>query len=50
VAFSGQLVRSQTPQIRAAIKSHFDLFSAEFTSEDGLLALPHAALLARARR
>ncbi|MGW2572434.1 hypothetical protein [Streptomyces sp. NPDC001537] len=50
VAFGGQLVQSQAPRIRAEIKHHFDLFSAEFASEGGLLALPHAALLARARR
>ncbi|CBG68537.1 MULTISPECIES: hypothetical protein [Streptomyces] len=50
MAFGGQLVQSQTPRIRTEIKRHFDLFSAEFASEDGLLALPHAALLARARR
>ncbi|MPY61160.1 class I SAM-dependent methyltransferase [Streptomyces spongiae] len=50
VAFGGQLVRSQTSRIRAEIKRHFDLFSSEFADEDGLLTLPHAALLARARR
>jgi SAM-dependent methyltransferase len=50
VAFGGQLVQSQTPRIRAEIKRHFDLFSSEFADEDGLLTLPHAALLARGRR
>ena len=50
VAFGGQIVQSQTPQIRAEIKRHFDLFSSEFADEDGVLTLPHAALLARARR
>ncbi|MFF9662013.1 class I SAM-dependent methyltransferase [Streptomyces althioticus] len=50
VAFGGQMVRSQTPQIRADIKRHFDLFSSEFADEDGTLTLPHAALLARGRR
>ncbi|MFI8242660.1 class I SAM-dependent methyltransferase [Streptomyces sp. NPDC085866] len=50
VAFGGQMVQSQTPLIRAEIKRHFDLFSSEFAGEDGVLALPHAALLARARR
>ncbi|MPY31457.1 class I SAM-dependent methyltransferase [Streptomyces adustus] len=50
VAFGGQLVQSQTPPVRAEIKRHFDLFSAEFADEDGLLTLPHAALLARGRR
>jgi hypothetical protein len=50
VAFGGQIVQSQTPRIRAEIKRHFDLFSSEFADEDGVLTLPHAALLARARR
>ncbi|WP_371674657.1 class I SAM-dependent methyltransferase [Streptomyces sp. NBC_00289] len=50
VAFGGQMVRSQTPRIRAEIKRHFDLFSSEFADGDGVLTLPHAALLARARR
>ncbi|KUL23039.1 class I SAM-dependent methyltransferase [Streptomyces regalis] len=49
VAFGGQIVQSQTPGIRAEIKRHFDLFSAEFADEAGVLTLPHAALLARAR-
>ncbi|WP_020575464.1 class I SAM-dependent methyltransferase [Actinopolymorpha alba] len=50
VAFTGQLVQSQTPRTRAAIKNYFDTFSVEFADADGLLTLPHAALLARARR
>ncbi|MFI8347728.1 hypothetical protein [Streptomyces sp. NPDC085596] len=50
VASTGQIVTSQPPQIRAEIKRHFDVFSAEFTGPDGLLALPHTALLAWARR
>ncbi|WP_369173280.1 class I SAM-dependent methyltransferase [Streptomyces sp. R28] len=50
VAFGGQIVQSQTPGIRAEIKRHFDLFSAKFADESGVLTLPHAALLARARR
>ncbi|MDX2593035.1 class I SAM-dependent methyltransferase [Streptomyces sp. WI03-4A] len=49
VAFGGRLVRSQTPQVQADIKRHFDALSTEFATEDGRLALPHAALLARAR-
>ncbi|MFI6015827.1 class I SAM-dependent methyltransferase [Streptomyces sp. NPDC051243] len=48
IAFGGQMVRSQPPRVRAEIKRHFDLFSAEFADEDGVLTLPHAALLARA--
>jgi SAM-dependent methyltransferase len=50
VASGGRIVQSQTPHLRAEIKRHFDLLSAEFADEDGLLTLPHAALLARARR
>lgn len=50
VAFGGQMVNSQPPGIRADIKRHFDLFSADFADADGVLTLPHAALLARARR
>lgn len=50
VASGGRIVQSQTPRVRAEIKRHFDLLSAEFADEDGLLTLPHAALLARARR
>ncbi|MFI9082059.1 class I SAM-dependent methyltransferase [Streptomyces sioyaensis] len=50
VGFSGQIVQSQTLRIRAEIKRHFDLLSAEFAGEDGMLTLPHAALLVRGRR
>lgn len=50
VAFEGQMVQGQTSRIRADIKRHFDLLSAEFADEAGVLTLPHAALLAAARR
>jgi len=50
VAFTGQLVQSQSPEIRAEIRGYFDKFSLEFADADGLLTLPHAALVARARR
>jgi SAM-dependent methyltransferase len=50
VAFTGQLVQSQSPGTRAEIKRHFGLFSSEFADADGMLTLPHAALLACARR
>lgn len=50
VSFGGHTVRSQTPGIRAEIRRHFDLLGAEFAADDGVLRLPHAALLARARR
>ncbi|MET9971570.1 class I SAM-dependent methyltransferase [Streptomyces sp. NPDC006356] len=50
VASAGRIVQSQTPLMRAEIKRHFDLLGAEFADGHGRLALPHAALLARARR
>ncbi|WP_328551516.1 class I SAM-dependent methyltransferase [Streptomyces sp. NBC_00358] len=50
VAFVGQLVQSQTASVRTEIKRHFDLLSSEFAGQDGVLSLPHAALLAVARR
>jgi SAM-dependent methyltransferase len=50
VAFVGQLLQSQSEENRAAIKHHFDLLSQEFLGADGQLTLPHAALLASARR
>ncbi|MGW0230819.1 class I SAM-dependent methyltransferase [Actinopolymorpha singaporensis] len=50
VAFTGQLIRSQPPEVRAEIRRFFDEFSGEFADVDGLLTLPHAALLVRARR
>lgn len=49
VAFTGHLIQSQPPAVRARIKGFFDEFSAEFEDADGLLTLPHAALLARAQ-
>ena len=50
VGFTGQVVASQTGEVRAEIKHHFDLLCQDFTGADGRLVLPHAALLARARR
>ncbi len=50
VAFIGQVLLSQPERVRAAIKDQFDLLSREFTGPDGRLVLPHAALLAHARR
>ena len=46
VATIGQIVTSQTPAVIAKIKEHFDLLCGEFTGPDGLLVLPHAALIA----
>ncbi|WP_018557718.1 MULTISPECIES: hypothetical protein [unclassified Streptomyces] len=50
VAFSGHLVQSQSSGTRSAIERHFLRFSEEFTDADGMLTLPHAALLAWGRR
>ncbi|MFF7330072.1 methyltransferase domain-containing protein [Streptomyces sp. NPDC008150] len=49
VAHVGALLSSQTPEVRAEVRRQYDLLGAEFTTPDGLLGLPHAALLARAR-
>ncbi|MFI6471104.1 class I SAM-dependent methyltransferase [Streptomyces sp. NPDC050516] len=46
----GQTVVSQPDHTLAEIKRHFGLLSAEFAGPAGRLVLPHAALLARARR
>ncbi|GGT88362.1 class I SAM-dependent methyltransferase [Streptomyces violascens] len=46
----GQTVVSQPDHTLGEIKRHFDLLSAEFAGPSGRLALPHAALLAHARR
>ena len=39
----------QAPEKIAEIKRYFDDFSREFATPDGMLALPHAALLATGR-
>ncbi|WP_405775741.1 class I SAM-dependent methyltransferase [Streptomyces sp. NBC_00859] len=46
VGFTGHLIAAQPSETRVEIKRHFDLLGAEFTGPDGLLALPHLALLA----
>ncbi|WP_427925118.1 class I SAM-dependent methyltransferase [Streptomyces sp. cg40] len=46
VATIGQVVTSQAPAVIAKIKEHFDLLCGEFASSDGVLVLPHAALIA----
>jgi hypothetical protein len=46
VAFIGQTVVSQGPAKTAEIRRHYDRLREEFTGPDGMLALPHAALLA----
>jgi SAM-dependent methyltransferase len=50
VATIGQVVLSQGPGRTAEIRRHYDRLRAEFAAPDGLLALPHAALLAHAIR
>ncbi|MEW1914577.1 class I SAM-dependent methyltransferase [Kitasatospora sp. NPDC085895] len=50
VGFLGQVLLSQDERTRAEVRRHFDTLSREFLREDGLLALPHAALLVSARR
>ncbi|MFE9606862.1 class I SAM-dependent methyltransferase [Streptomyces hokutonensis] len=49
VASIGQIVVSQKPETIAAIKQHYDVLSAEFADTDGVLILPHTALVAHGR-
>jgi SAM-dependent methyltransferase len=49
VSCAGHLIVRQAPEKIAEIKRHFDDLSTEFATPDGLLALPHAALLATGR-
>lgn len=49
VSFFGHLIVRQSPEKVAEIKRHFDDFSSEFATPDGMLALPHTALLATGR-
>jgi hypothetical protein len=49
VSFFGHLIVRQPPEKIAEIKRHFDDLSSEFATLDGMLALPHAALLATGR-
>jgi SAM-dependent methyltransferase len=48
VSCAGHLIVRQTPEKIAEIKRYFDDFSGEFATPDGMLALPHAAVLATA--
>lgn len=50
IATIGQLLRSQSPEVIATVKGHFDLLCAEFTDRDGVLVLPHAACRAHGTR
>jgi len=49
VSFFGHLIVRQSAETIAEIKRHFDDLSGEFARPDGMLALPHAALLAAGR-
>lgn len=49
VSFFGHLIVRQPPEIVAEIKRHFDNLSSEFAAPDGMLALPHAAVLTTGR-
>ncbi|GAA2069960.1 hypothetical protein GCM10009801_20280 [Streptomyces albiaxialis] len=49
VATIGQVVTSQPPSVVAEIKGHFEALGAEFTDRDGMLVLPHTALIAHGR-
>jgi SAM-dependent methyltransferase len=49
VSFFGHLIVRQAPEKIAEIKRHYDRLSREFAAPDGMLALPHAALLAAGR-
>lgn len=46
VATIGRIVTSQDPVVIAEIRKHFESLCTEFTDPGGVLALPHAALLA----
>jgi len=47
---TGTVLRRQTPAVREHIRASFDAVAAEFRTEDGLLRLPTAALVAQGRR
>lgn len=49
VATIGQIVSSQSSGTIEAIREHFDSLCAEFVDSDGVLVLPHAALMAHGR-
>ncbi|QKW23550.1 class I SAM-dependent methyltransferase [Kitasatospora sp. NA04385] len=50
VAFIGELLHHQTPEVRARIEAEYVRLAGEFRTADGGLALPHAALLVAGRR
>ncbi len=46
VATIGQIVRSQSTEVIEAIKGHFESLCTEFVDSNGVLVLPHVALMA----
>jgi len=50
VATVGKVLTGATPAAQASARAHFDRLADELRDEDGLLALPHLALLGRGRR
>jgi hypothetical protein len=50
VATVGKVLTGATPEAQASARAHFDRLADELRDEDGLLALPHVALLGRGRR
>ncbi|MEV7026359.1 hypothetical protein [Kitasatospora sp. NPDC093558] len=49
VATIGRIVVRQPAEVQAEIRRQLGILSAEFTAPDGLLLLPHVALLAAGR-
>ncbi|GMA22504.1 hypothetical protein GCM10025864_02630 [Luteimicrobium album] len=50
VATIGKTLAGAAPEAQAAARAHFDRLADDFRSDDGLLALPHVALLGHGRR
>jgi SAM-dependent methyltransferase len=50
ISFAGAVLTAQTPPVAAEVRRRYDEFAAEFRTPDGLLALPHTAVLAHATR
>ncbi|MEV1289954.1 class I SAM-dependent methyltransferase [Micromonospora sp. NPDC049679] len=49
IGTSGLIIASQTPEMIAQIKGHYDRLTAAYLGSDGLLGLPTAAVLAAGR-
>lgn len=46
LASFGRFLRGHPTEVRAVVKHHYDRLAAEFAQPDGMVALPHAAVLA----